>query len=153
MIELIDRPELSHSYRIVDAVYWQHPVYMLKDGVEYFVAHREEPERPDGLYFAGIEKYLNENGGAYYYFYSPWPHPLGMLNEMGKKYHFATLKDLFYDSKKAGVSGGRYLDFQGNWCEVAAAFHYRIYDEDLMAAVREAAAPIIERSRAFARDQ
>ena len=152
MIKLIDRPELSHSYMIISDVYWQYPVFMLKDGVEYFIGNRQEPELPGGLYFAGIEKFLNENGGAYFFFYGNWHHPLEMLKAMGDKYHFDTLKHLFHDSKEAGISGGHYLDFQGNWYEVSSAFFYLIYDEDLMEAVRKAAAPIVERSRAFAQD-
>jgi len=39
------------------------------------------------------------------------------------------------------------VDFHGNWNEVSAAFHYRIYDEALLERIRTAAAPIIERSR------
>lgn len=146
-IQLIDRPEQSHCYRIMDCVYWQHPVYMLKDGDEYFVGNREEPELPDGLYFAGIEKFLQENNGAYFYFYSPWPHPLEMLNAIGSKYTFDSIHNLLCDSKEIGIKGGRFLDFHGNLREIAAGFYYRIYDESLMMAVRKAAAPIIQRNK------
>lgn len=147
MIELIDRPEQAQEYWIGPRKCRQHPVYMVKDGEEYFIANRDEPETPGGLYFAGIRKFLSENGGAYFYFYGHWPHPLEMLQAMRGRYTFDSAKGLFVDSRERGVVGGHFLDFGGNFREVSTAFFYRIYDEELMSRVKAAAAPIIAKSR------
>ena len=125
-----------------------YPVFMFKDGKEYFVVNRREPdvswkkkERD-----AQIAELL-ANGGAYFHFHGLYADPFEMLKEMDKRGHtFCNPDELFIDCRDNPAYGSGFVDFHGNRNEVSASFHYRIYDMDLLEKIKEAAAPTIKKS-------
>lgn len=123
---------------------WMYPVFMLKDGKEYFVQNRREPD--DSWKKEALERRKAEliaNGGAYVSFYGFCPGPLEMLTEMEERGHTFTEPDgLFVDCRSSESYGEGFVDFHGNRNEVSAAFYYRIYDMDFLKAVKEAARKI-----------
>ena len=126
-----------------------YPVFMIKDGKEYFVVNRREPEESwkEKEREAQIAEML-ANDGAYIRFCGFYADPLEMLAEMEMRDHiFSDPDDLFLDCRNnlKGYGEG-FVDFHGNRNEVSAAFHYRIYDVALLEEVKETAAPIIKKS-------
>lgn len=126
------------------------PVYMTKDGLEYFVAniaieggnygpeyHRQEMER--------YKTQLIQNGGRYFRFNGQYDNPGEMLAEIKESGHTFTkpFVDLFNESP-AGQYGEGFVSFWGNRNEVSAVFHYRIYDREFAASLREQVQSIIE---------
>ncbi len=68
-----------------------------------------------------------------------------MLKEMAERGHtFCDPDELFDDCRNNPGYGARFVDFHGNRNEVSAAFHYRIYDDELLERIKEAADPIIK---------
>ena len=127
------------------------PVYMIKDGVEYFVAnvsiaggsyspeyHRQQME--------GYKAQLVQTGGRYFKFNGQYDDPEEMMAEITERGHTFTKEpeELFTVSPE-GHYGPGFVTFWGNRNEVSAAFHYRIYDRDYAAKLREQAQPIIEK--------
>ncbi|MEY8230167.1 hypothetical protein AALA82_00910 [Oscillospiraceae bacterium 50-16] len=134
------------------------PVFMVKDGVEYFVVNRvvHSYERGYESYSLkqsqkGLEAtkaFLIQNDGEYFKFNGIYVDPFEMLKEMEERGHtFCDPDKLFDDCRKNPGYGGGFVDFHGNRNEVAAAFHYRIYDESMLEKLRVSAAPIIEKSK------
>lgn len=123
---------------------WMYPVFMLKDGREYFVQNRREPD--DNWKKEDLERRKAEllaNDGAYFRFHGFYSDPLEMLAEIEKRGHtFTEPNSLFVDCRSSKSYGEGFVDFHGNLNEVSAAFHYRIYDMDFLNAVKEAARKI-----------
>lgn len=117
-----------------------YPVFMLKDGREYFVQNRREPD--DNWKKEDLERRKAEllaNDGAYVRFHGFYSDPLEMLAEIEKRGHTFTEPDsLFVDCRSSKAYGEGFVDFHGNLNEVSAAFHYRIYDMYFLNAVKEA---------------
>ena len=114
-----------------------YPTYMvLENGEEHFMYNRRVP---DDSWVLTLEeerkKQLVQNGGKYFKFHGLYDNPIEMLQEIAKRqHHFTDEKesDLYY-----GDAQKDYLDFLGNLCETSAAFHYRIYDKELMKKVKK----------------
>ena len=122
-----DSPFIGHCY--------YYPTYMIKDGKEYFVFNRREPD--DKWKLEENEAHKNQlikTDGKYFRFHSFYENPVEMLKEIiERKHHFTTPNKMYYGC----IEGNGYLDFQGNRKEVSAAFHYRIYDEKLAMKIQE----------------
>lgn len=148
MIEFFEK-ERYYDDSIFTGQCWMYPVFMLKDGKEYFVQNRREPDdswKQEELYDRKAE--LLANNGAYFRFHGFYADPLEMLKEMAERGHTFTEPDrLFVDCRSPKSYGEGFVDFHGNRNEVSAAFHYRIYDAALLEKIKEAAAPIIKKSR------
>lgn len=112
---------------------WMYPTYMVKDGKEYFMFNRREPD--DSWKLEADERrkqQLIASGGAYMTFNSFYPHPLEMLAEVAERKHHFTEPDKMYWSS---IEAQGFVDFHGNRREVSAAFQYRIYDPELAAKI------------------
>ena len=116
------------------------PVYMIKDGKEYFVLNRtlHKPEHYDT---DGIKATLTDNNGAYFAFYGIYKNPFDLVSYVrDKKYSlestnengrvFNNIESLFHDNHNFG-SSEYFIGFSGNIREVSCAFCYRIYDVDI----------------------
>ncbi len=116
---------------------WRHPTYMAKDGKEHFMFNRTEPQPP---YKAAEDEarknFLISTNGRYMKFNGYKDDPLEMLKIAAeRKHHFTDPENIWWcDFEERG-----YTDFHGNFREVSAAFHYRIYDAELISAIKEAA--------------
>lgn len=125
-----------------------YPIFMLKDGKEYFVVNRREPNESwkEKEREAQIAELL-ANDGAYFHFYGLYADPFEMLKEMAERGHtFCDPDKLFDDCRDNPGYGSGFVDFHGNRNEVSAAFHYRIYDAALLEKIKETAEPVIKRS-------
>lgn len=112
------------------------PVFMVKDGIEYFVrnrvvdymdkAWRDYEIKKSDREISEIKRFLEQNDGKYFKFNGAFDDPFEMLEDMKCKGHtFTRPNDLFLGCIKPNDG---YLDFLGNRKEYSAAFHYRIYD-------------------------
>lgn len=113
-----------------------YPTYMVKDGREYFMFNRREPDDRWRLEANETRKtFLIANDGAYFKFNGFYDDPMAMLAEVARrKHHFTDPENMYYCS----IEECGYIDFHGNRREVSAAFHYRIYDPVLAARVQRA---------------
>lgn len=149
MIEFIEK-ERYYDDSTFTGQCWMYPTFMVKDGKEYFMWNRREPDDSWKLKEREAQKAeLLANGGRYFRFHGFYADPFEMLAEMENRGHtFTEPDDLFVDCTDGpGGYGAGFVDFHGNRNEVSAAFHYRIYDVSLLERIRTAAAPIIERSK------
>ena len=154
MIEFIEK-ERYYDNSIFTGQCWMYPTFMVKDGIEYFMWNRREPDDSWKLKEReGQKEELLANDGSYFHFRGIYADPFEMLAEMERRDHTFTEPDsLFADCRENPRYGGGFVDFHGNQNEVSAAFHYRIYDVALLERIRTAAAPIIERSRKRRQDE
>ena len=115
---------------------WYYPTFMIKDGKEYFLFNRRDPDDSYSLeQQEGRKKQLLENNGAYYTGHSFFRDPLDYLKYMvNKKRNFSDPYNLYYGSFDRTGS----LDFHGNLQEVSAAFFYRIFDQELATKIQKA---------------
>ena len=109
---------------------WLYPTYMVKDGKEYFMFNRREPD--DKWRIEANEarkKQLIFNNGIYFKFNGFYDDPFEMLKKTAERRHHFTDPDSMYygDLERTG-----YRDFHGNRKEVSAAFFYRIYDKEMI---------------------
>jgi hypothetical protein len=130
------------------------PVYMTKDGAEYFVANIAIA---GGNYSAdhnrqqmeGYKAQLIATGGRYFKFYVHTGNddPEEMLTDIAERSHtFVKVDDMTpFCEAPEGHYGPYMIEFWGNRHEVSAAFHYRIYDREYADKLREQAQPIIDR--------
>lgn len=131
-----------------------YPTFMLKDGKEYFMWNRRDPDDSWKLKEREAQKAeLLANGGRYFHFNGFYADPFEMLSEMESRGHTFTEPDKLLVTCTGGTDEriAGFVDFHGNRNEVSAAFFYRIYDESMAEKIREAIAPIVERSRKCAR--
>jgi hypothetical protein len=114
------------------------PVFMMKDGDEFFVINRNRDKKEH--YDTGhIKKKLIETNGAYFKLYGVFDDPYNLVQWVKeKKYSFECsgkkgrvfndVKSLFRDCGANERYGKGFVDFGGNIREVSCAFQYRIYD-------------------------
>lgn len=147
MIEIIEKAGRLNESPFTDNC-MMYPVFMLKDGKEYFVFNRREPdyswkkeERK-----AQIAE-LIANDGTHFHFHGAYADPFEMLKEMAERDHTFRDPEVFWDCRNNPAYGSGFVDFLGNRNEFSAAFHYRIYDAAFLEKIKEAAAPIIKKSR------
>ena len=136
MIAFVEMEELT--WESEDGYRLYRPVYMLKDGVEYFVVNRLVADK-DGSWgkydvkrsndeIEHYKKFLENTDGKYFKFNGSIDDPFAMLNEMKERKHTFTSGELLYYNSE----NDRIVDFHGNRCEASVAFHYRIYDAQMV---------------------
>ena len=128
MIKFIEKERYYNDNPYTGGCYY-YPTYMVKDGKEFFVFNRREPDDEWKIKENETRKsQLIENGGKYFKFNGFYNNPLEMLKEViERKHHFTTPNEMYYGD----LDSRGYIDFHGNRNEVSAAFHYRIYDTEL----------------------
>lgn len=106
-----------------------YPTYMIKNGKEHFIFNRREPDDKWVLEKnEARKKQLIETDGKYFKFNGFYDNPFDMLKSIvERKHHFTSPENIYYGDMKES----HYFDFHGNRKEVSAAFHYRIYDEEI----------------------
>lgn len=156
MIEFVEKNPWTDPSPFTGQTYVS--VFMVRDGVEYFVVNRVVHDSDRGYRgfhisesHRGLEAtkaFLLQNGGTYFKFNGIYEDPFEMLKEMSERGHtFCDPDKLFDDCRDNPGYGGGFVDFHGNRNEVSAAFCYRIYDEALLEKIRTAAEPIIKKSK------
>jgi len=123
------------------------PVFMMKDGDEFFVINRNR-DKESHYDTEHIKMRLIENKGAYFKLYGVFDDPYSLVQWVKeKKYSFECsgkngrvfndVKSLFKDcgNNERYVKG--FIDFGGNIREVSCAFQYRIYDIAMVDALKE----------------
>lgn len=134
MIYFIEKEPFESDSSLSDLVLI--PVFMVKNGTEYFVRNRvvdcmnrawkDYEIRKAARELSEIKRFLEQNDGKYFKFHGAFDDPFEMLEDMKCKGHtFTRPNDLFLGCIKPNDG---YLDFHGNRKEYSAAFHYRIYD-------------------------
>ena len=118
------------------------PVYMVKGGREFFVINRRVPDDSwKAAELEEIKKLLIDTDGAYTKFNGIYKNLFEMLKEMAEREHtFREPNKLFIELPNRG-----FVDFHGNRNEVSAAFHYRIYEMDLIKAIQRIAGQVSNR--------
>lgn len=133
------------------------PIYMVKNGQEFFVVNRvvHDGEPGYGKYHEkkscdeveGIKAALLSNDGKYFKYNGFYDDPMEMLGEIEEQQHtFVEPENIFWVCHSDGSEAG-FIDFHGNRREVSAAFYYRIYDDVLASQIKKAVQPIVERSK------
>ena len=123
------------------------PVFMIKNGKEFFVVNREREKR-EHYDTEHIKMRLTENNGVYFKFYGIHEDPFALIQWVkGKKYAFESSKGsgrkfndtetLFTDCRNEKGYGEGFWDFGGNIREVSCAFNYRIYDIAMVNLLKE----------------
>lgn len=134
MIEIIEKERYYDDSPFTGRCF-MYPTFMVKDGKEYFMFNRREPD--DSWKLDEMErrkKQLIETGGAYFKLHGFYGDPTEMILAIAnRRHHFVEPDDLYYGQLENG-----FLDFHGNLKEVSAAFFYRIYDEELARKVQRA---------------
>lgn len=145
MIEFIEK-EPYHDDSMFTGQCYMYPTFMVKDGKEYFMFNRRDPD--DSWKLRENEerkKFLASKGGAYFKIYGHYDDPIAMIDEMKERKHtFTRPDDLFINCKGHNSYGEEFVDFHGNRREVSAAFHYRIYDEALLEKIRTAVEELVD---------
>ncbi len=106
------------------------PVFMVKDGVEYFVVNRvirggdreydSYDRKVSQMALEETKAFLIQNGGAYFKFNGIYVDPFGMLKEMTERGHtFCDPDELFDDCRNNPGYGAGFVDFHGNRNEVS----------------------------------
>ena len=82
MIEFIEK-ERYYDDSIFTGQCWMYPMFMVKDGIEYFMWNRREPDDSWKLKEReGQKAELFANDGAYFHFHGIYADPFEMLTEM-----------------------------------------------------------------------
>lgn len=126
------------------------PVFMLKDGKEYFVHNLvRQTSGESGLWRqyqnernVEIDKNLREqlstNEGKFLTFYSRNENPIDFLYWIKENdFTLEIMGELMTPASSDGAE--QFTDFHGNVVEYSAAFHYRIYDSDLLNQIKDIA--------------
>lgn len=120
------------------------PNFMVKDGVEYFVANRVVVGEHNDKELQAIKQFLIQNEGTYFKFFGIYTDPFDMLKEMSDMGHtFCKPERLLDDCRGIMGYGAGFVDFHGNRNEVSAAFHYRIYDMGMVKRLTETLKPFL----------
>lgn len=155
MIEFTEKEHWTHDDPFIGRTYA--PVYMVKNGQEFFVVNRvvHDGEPGYGKYHEKkscdeverIKVVLLSNDGRYFKFNGFYDDPMEMLAEIEEwKHTFVDPGDIFWICHKADGTEAGFIDFHGNRREVSDAFHYRIYDDVLVSQIKKTVEPIVERS-------
>jgi len=115
------------------------PVYMIKDGLEYFVMNRNADIPDDGSLWAEqqnavfkmAKSMLFSNGGMCFKFYGRYDSAYEMIRIM-KIYEFTFTNPEGVFKRCGDGYSAAFVDFSGNFNEYSSAFHYRIYDEEMV---------------------
>lgn len=106
------------------------PTYMIKNGEEYFLFGRPEPQsKHEEDEMNARKKQLILNNGAYFTFFdhSGFHDPINFLKwVIQKKYTFE--KGTIASTR----SDGKTFDFKGNLRECSCAFFYRIFEKTII---------------------
>lgn len=153
MIKFIEKEPWEDKDPLIGETYL--PVFMIKDGAEYFVINRVAKATGDSLYASQANSRLNAakamlkaNNGKYVKFDGLYNDPEDMLAEIEQHGHtFTEPEDLFVDCHDEPRYGGGFTDFHGNRNEVSASFMYRIFDNELVDKLKKAAQSAVERSQ------
>ena len=135
MIEIIEKERYFDESPYTGRCF-MYPTYMAKDGKEYFMFNRREPQPSyKDAEDESIKNFLIATNGRYFKFYGYKDDPLEMLKIAAeRKHHFTDQENLWLGNfEKNG-----YIDFHGNFWEISAAFHYRIYDAELIEEIKTA---------------
>lgn len=151
MVEFIEKEPWTDTDPFIGETYA--PVFMVKNGVEYFVINRVVAVTGDSFYaqqansrLEAAKQTLIENDGRYCKFYGQHPDPADMLKEIERRGHTFTEPEEIFEDCHGEHYGGGFVDFHGNLNEVSAAFMYRIFDRELAEQLKKQAQPIVERS-------
>ncbi len=113
----------------------RYPVYMIKNGVEYFLWNRSLPADYGDEETQDARKIqLLENEGKYFKFYdhSGYNSPIAFIEWVkNKNLHLRkgfTAKIL---------EDGKTFDFRGNLKEISCAFFYRVFDETTIKEIKK----------------
>ena len=94
MIEFVEK-ERYYDNSLFTGDCYMYPTYMLKDGKEYFMFNRREPD--DSWVLEENEqrkKQLLDNEGVYFRFFGFFENPFELImNIAARQHHFAVLKD------------------------------------------------------------
>jgi hypothetical protein len=149
MIEFIEKAPWVHNDPFIGREYV--PVFMVKDGVEYFVINRVVATSAEDCYSSSGDRLdaakamLLKTEGKYFKLHGKYEKPENMLAEILRRGHsFTEPEDMFVECRDSKYGGG-FTDFHGNLNEVSAAFSYRIYDAELLGRIKALTAPMLER--------
>lgn len=146
MIEFVEKDAWVDSSPFTGQTYV--PNFMVKDGVEYFVVNRVVIGMNNDKELEAIKQFLIENEGMYFKFYGTDDDPFEMLKEMADRGHtFCDPEKLLDDCREIKDYGAGFVDFHGNRNEVSAAFHYRIYDTEMLNRLKAALEPFLKKQR------
>jgi len=128
------------------------PVFMVKDGAEYFIINRVVKGSGysaayESISISALKEFLIKTDGAYVKFNGFYDDPKEMLAEMQERGHSFVEPDNLFVRCDGKSYGSGFTDFSGNRNEVSAAFYYRIYDEKLVDELKKLTIPITERRR------
>lgn len=152
MIEIIEKEPFSD-----DSPYYARtrvPIFMRKDGKDYFVANRLVSDSEPGgwgnthvkvseIEIRRYKEHLQRTDGRYYKMYGTFDDPMELIEEIKKNgYTLWCLGQPIEYSKR--IDSARFVDFHGNTKEYSAAFHYRIYDQDLIDRLCDAVIELME---------
>lgn len=130
MIKIIEKEPYKNFDNWNNRECLMYPTMMIKDGKEYFVFNRREPdtEYQEQQNKKRIEK-LKQSDGKYTIFYGAFENPFEMLREIIKeKDVIITNSQYIFDSRMQNEES---VDFHGNRENYSSAFMYRIYDKNL----------------------
>lgn len=136
MIEIIEKEPYKSYDSWNERECLMYPNVMIKDGKEYFILNRREPdsEYQESENKKRLEKLIQTNG-KYTIFYGKFENPFEMLREIISK------KDLIITNSKdifdRRMTNEESVDFHGNRENYSSAFMYRIYDKKLENDLRE----------------
>lgn len=106
-----------------------YPTYMVKDDGEFFMFNRrsDEPSYKNAENESRKQQLIN-NGGRFFRFCGYKETPNEYLRAVIERQHTFVKS---YHPEVEWSKDGKICDFSGNLREVSAAFHYRIYDNEL----------------------
>ena len=117
------------------------PVFMIKNGVEFFVINRraDAPLNSNSLWaiqendrYNLAKSMLLSNGGKFYKLHGVYTDPFELVKTIKKHgFTFTKPEEAFHrcDDERYGAG---FTEFQGNINETSMCFHYRIYDEEMV---------------------
>lgn len=113
------------------------PVFMVRDGKEYFVMNREDVGNSDSYWARNTDEQLErmkahllETGGRYAKIHGIEPDPVQYVKWIRDNKRSVYKKELFVPCYHAGYGEG-FTDFHGNGPDIGA-FSYRIYCNELL---------------------
>ncbi len=130
MIKIIEKEPYKSYDRWNERDCLMYPVFMIKDGKEYFVLNRRETnlDYNNKENQRRLEK-LNQTNGKYTVFYGDFENPFEMLKDIIKKMDLIiTNNDRTFEKAMPNEDS---IDFHGNRQNYSSAFMYRIFDKEL----------------------
>lgn len=136
MIKFIEKEPYKNYDNWNERECLMYPNVMIKEGKEYFVFNRREPDQEyKKMKNQKILNKLKETDGKYTIFYGDFENPFEMLKDIiVNKHLIISNKDIIFDKTMTDEES---IDFHGNRDVYASAFMYRIFDKDLEKDLRE----------------